>query len=108
MKTTKGDLGPDGMRMSLGAQPDGMIGRAAEEDDVEGHSATLRAEGIKSLGAQPDGMIGRAAEEDDVEGHSTLLNPTITRDVMKARNADIERSVRAKQNESEAKRIFRR
>ena len=58
---------------------------------------------------EPDGQLKRSVvEEDDVEGHSMLISPTLSRDLAKARSADVERSVRAKNNEAEAKRIFRR
>jgi hypothetical protein len=57
----------------------------------------------------PDGAQKRSlVEEDDVEGHSMLISPTLGRDLAKARSADIERNVRNKNNETEAKRIFRR
>lgn len=49
-----------------------------------------------------------AEDEEDVEGHSLPISPLLGRDIAKARNAEIERSVRAKQHEHEAKRIFRR
>jgi hypothetical protein len=49
-----------------------------------------------------------AIEGEDVEGHSMMLNPTLGRDLAKAKSVDVERGVRAKNNENEAKRIFRR
>ena len=55
----------------------------------------------------PDGLTSRKAiEEDDVEGHSMLISPTLGRDLDKARSADIDRSVRGKQQEAEAKRVY--
>jgi len=57
----------------------------------------------------PDGAIKRnVVEDEDVEGHSMALNPTLGRDLAKARSADVERTVQNKNNEHEAKRIFRR
>jgi hypothetical protein len=47
-------------------------------------------------------------EEDDVEGHSMLISPTVGRDLAKARSADLDRAVRGKNHEAEAKRVFRR
>ena len=58
---------------------------------------------------EPDGLSKHnAIEEDDVEGHSMLISPTLGRDLAKARSADVERTVQNKNNEHEAKRIFRR
>jgi hypothetical protein len=67
---------------------------------------------------EPDGNITRkdvgpeghttskAIEEDDVEGHSMLISPTLGRDLDKARSAEIDRTVRGKQQEAEAKRVY--
>jgi hypothetical protein len=58
---------------------------------------------------EPDGLARQSAiEEDDVEGHSMLMSPTVGRDLAKARSAEIERSVKNKNHEHEAKRVFRR
>ena len=58
---------------------------------------------------EPDGHIKQnLVDEADVEGHSMMLNPTLGRDLAKAKSAEVERGVRAKNNESEIKRIFRR
>ena len=57
---------------------------------------------------EPDGHAARKFAEDDVEGHSMLLNPTLGRDLEKARSADVDRSVRSRNQEAEAKRIYRR
>jgi len=58
---------------------------------------------------EPDGLSKHnAIEEDDVEGHSMLISPTLGRDLAKARSADVERTVQNKNNEHEAKRVFRR
>ena len=63
----------------------------------------------KHSAIETDGAIKRnVVEEEDVEGHSMALNPTLGRDLAKARSADVERSVQNKNNEHEAKRIFRR
>lgn len=60
-------------------------------------------------GVDPDGLTSRkAVEEDDVEGHSMLISPTLGRDLQKAKSQDIDRSLRSKQQETEAKRVFRR
>jgi hypothetical protein len=60
--------------------------------------------------AKPTGEAAEAAldQEDDVEGHSMLPNPTVGREFARARSAEVERSVRAKNLEHEAKRVFRR
>ncbi|HEY4754311.1 MAG TPA: hypothetical protein VIH37_13570 [Candidatus Limnocylindrales bacterium] len=56
---------------------------------------------------EPDGFSSRKAiEEDDVEGHSMLISPTLGRDLDKARSAEIDRTVRGKQQEAEAKRVY--
>lgn len=69
----------------------------------------IEPDGIAHKAVEPDGAQRRSfTEEEDVEGHSMMLNPTLGRDLAKAKSADVERSVRAKNNESEAKRIFRR
>jgi hypothetical protein len=84
----KRDIGPDGHRLARDVGPEGH--RLAR--DVE-----------------PDAGLARGvAEEADVEGHSMLISPTLGRDLAKARDADIERSVRAKNQEHDAKRVFRR
>ena len=67
-------------------------------DGLSTHSAIETAGAIKR----------NVVEEEDVEGHSMALNPTLGRDLAKARSADVERSVQNKNNEHEAKRIFRR
>ncbi len=61
-----------------------------------------------SRGVEPDGLAVPKAIDDDVEGHSMMLNPTLGRDLAKAKSADIERGVQSKNNQAEAKRIFRR
>ncbi len=63
-------------------------------------------EGIAKRGAEPDGIAKRG--DDDVEGHSMMINPTVSRDLSKARTADVERAVRSRQHEAEAKRPFRK
>ena len=69
--------------------------------DIEPDGAITR----KDVG--PDGLASRKAiEEDDVEGHSMLISPTLGRDLDKARSADVDRSVRGKQQEADAKRVY--
>jgi hypothetical protein len=59
--------------------------------------------------ASPDGFAkSKATGEDDVEGHSMMINPSLGRDLAKARHEDVERSVRSRQHEAEAKRPFRK
>lgn len=82
------DIGPEGHR-------------AARDVGPESHRLARDVE--------PDAQLERSVvEEDDVEGHSMLISPTLGRDLAKARDADIERSVRAKNQEHDAKRVFRR
>jgi len=82
------DIGPDGHRLARDLGPEGH--RLAKDVD-------------------PDANLRRGVvEEDDVEGHSMLISPTLSRDLAKARDAEVERGVRAKNNEAEAKRVFRR
>lgn len=69
--------------------------------EPEGHST--------SKGVGPDGHSSQKAfEEDDVEGHSMLISPTLGRDLHNSRIEDAQRSAKAKQHETDAKRIFRR
>jgi hypothetical protein len=69
--------------------------------DVEPDGAITRKD------VEPDGLTSRKAiEEDDVEGHSMLISPTLGRDLDKARSADVDRSVRGKQQEADAKRVY--
>lgn len=57
----------------------------------------------------PDGFAkSKVTGEDDVEGHSMMINPSLGRDLAKARSEDVERSVRSRQHEAEAKRPFRK
>ena len=66
-------------------------------------------DGISKRDASPDGFASsRIAGEDDVEGHSMMINPSLSRDLAKARSEDVERSVRSRQHEAEAKRPFRK
>ena len=78
MATSRKDIGPDGHSSQKGGQPDGFTTQKAVDDEA------------------------------DVEGHSMLISPTVGRDLAKARSEEVERSVRGKQQQSEAKRIFRR
>jgi hypothetical protein len=87
MATSKRDVQPDGFSSKRDGSPDGF---ASKRD------------------AGPDGFAKRGITgEDDVEGHS-MINPTLGRDLAKARNEDIERNVRNRQHEAEAKRPFRK
>jgi hypothetical protein len=61
--------------------------RATGDDDVEGHSLTAK----------------RATGDDDVEGH-TMGNPLLNQQLDRAREQDIQRSLRARQTQSEASR----
>ena len=63
----------------------------------------IQPDGVKNMAIEPDGAQSRNAA-DDVEGHSMAFNPTLGRDLARARSADIDRSVRAKQLEADAKR----
>ncbi len=69
--------------------------------EPDGHST--------AKGVGPDGHSSQKAfEEDDVEGHSMLISPTLGRDLHNSRIEDAQRSAKAKQHETDAKRIFRR
>lgn len=46
--------------------------------------------------------------EDDVEGHNMLMHPSTSREFARAREADIQRSLRARQLENEAKRPYKK
>ncbi len=56
--------------------------------------------------AEPDGFQNK--RDDDVEGHSMMINPGLGRDLAKARSEDVDRAVRSRQHEAEAKRPFRK
>jgi hypothetical protein len=62
----------------------------------------------KQKGVGPDELAKQSAVEDDVEGHSMLISPTLGRDLHNSRIEDAQRSAKAKQHETDAKRIFRR
>jgi hypothetical protein len=47
---------------------------------------------------------GAATEGEDTEGHNMWINPSSGRDVARGRNADIERQVRDRQREKDAKK----
>jgi len=74
-----------------------------DKDDL-GPESTSTDEGVDLSGS----ASSEAAEGDDVEGHNMLLSPTLSRDLAKARSAEIDRSVQAKQHQAEAKRVFHR
>ena len=96
-------------------EPDGVRSadiRSRDDDDVEGHSMHHggEADGAKSSLTKSSltRSSARGRDEDDVEGHSMLINPGVSRDLAKARDADIQRSVRAHNQQSEAKRPFKK
>jgi hypothetical protein len=70
----------------------------AGDEDVEGHA----------FRAAPDGAVAKAAVrnagDEDVEGHSMLPNPALGRQLAKAREQEIQRSLRDRQFEQEARR----
>ncbi len=58
--------------------PEGMLAKATEEDDVEGHGMPAREgymaratedEGYRARATEDEGYRARATEDDDVEGH---------------------------------------
>ncbi len=69
----------------------------AVEDDVEGHRLNKKS--------APEGVNKRIAVEDDVEGHMIgTMNPTLARDLSRAKERDIARSVSRNNLVSEVKR----
>jgi hypothetical protein len=57
----------------------------------------------------PDGHIKQnVVEESDVEGHSMFINPTVGRDLSRARDAEVDRGMRQRQQAAEAKRVFKK
>jgi hypothetical protein len=64
----------------------------------------IQPDGVKKMAIEPDGAQSSKVVDDDVEGHSMAFNPSLGRDLARARSADIDRSVRAKQLEADAKR----
>ena len=63
--------------------------RAVDDDDVQGHGGGHKAP--------------RATEDEDVEGH-TMGNPLLGQQLARAREQDIQRSLRAQEARSEASR----
>ena len=47
---------------------------------------------------------GAGAEGQDTEGHNLWINPSAGREMTRGRNADIERQVRERQREKDAKK----
>jgi hypothetical protein len=80
--SSKRDAGPEGFSSKRDAEPDGF--------------ASKRDDGFASK------------RDDDVEGHSMMINPGLGRDLAKARSEDVDRAVRSRQHEAEAKRPFRK
>ncbi len=58
----------------------------------------------KVPGTTPDAEVDADA---DVEGHS-MFNPMVGRELARAREADIQRTLRARQVENEAKRPYKK
>ncbi|MEA2536118.1 MAG: hypothetical protein QOF11_352 [Chloroflexota bacterium] len=87
--------------------------RAAGDDDVEGHGAKMRAfepEGhkLRAAGDEDDteghgAKLRAAGDDDDTEGHM-LGNPLLNQQLARAREQDIQRSLRASQARAEASR----
>jgi hypothetical protein len=87
------------MSIRKDAGPEGLFRKDASPDGVSNQ---------RDLGG-PDGFAKpKITGEDDVEGHSMMINPSLGRDLAKARSEDIERGVRGRQHEAEAKRPFRK
>jgi|WetSurMetagenome_2_1015567.scaffolds.fasta_scaffold1905711_2 hypothetical protein len=57
----------------------------------------------KIAAARPEGSPG-ADDQDDVEGHNLLPDPVLGREMARAREAEIERRLRAHEVQAEAKR----
>jgi hypothetical protein len=77
-------------------EPDGhMLARAAG-GDVEGHAIKVRA-------VEPDGVRAPKADDDDVEGHM-MGSPIINEQLARAREQDIQRSMRDRQARADASR----
>lgn len=70
----------------------------------------IEAEGhIKQNAVDPDGAHRQGnVEEGDVEGHSMFISPTVGRDLARARDAEVDRGVRQRQQAAEAKRVFKK
>ena len=83
-----------------------------EGEDVEGHAMHSRGEADGAKSSLTKSSLTRSSargrDEEDVEGHSMLINPGVSRDLAKARDAEIQRSVRAHNQQSEAKRPFKK
>jgi hypothetical protein len=84
-----------------------------EGEDVEGHAMHRGGEADGAKSSLTRSSLTRSSadggdEGEDVEGHSMLINPGVSRDLAKARDADIQRSVRAHNQASEAKRPFKK
>ena len=81
--------------------PDGISMKSALDDDVEGHSKKLKA---------PDGVAKKpGAVEDDVEGHMIgAMNPLLARELVRAKERDIQRTASRASLISDAKQALRR
>jgi hypothetical protein len=97
-------------------EPDGVRSadiRSRDESDVEGHAMHRGGEADGAKSSLTRSSLTRSSargrdEGEDVEGHSMLINPGVSRDLAKARDADIQRSVRAHNQSSEAKRPYKK
>jgi hypothetical protein len=97
-------------------EPDGVRSadiRSRDESDVEGHAMHRGSEADEAKSALSRSSVTRSSarsrdEGEDVEGHSMLINPGVSRDLAKAREADVQRSVRSHNQETEAKRPFKK
>lgn len=88
--------------------PEGIRGRRSAADDptedTEGHGRRMSAQDPQIL---PDDFARRAATEDpaeDTEGHIfTGMDTNTSRHLAKSRSADIEREMRERQRQKEAR-----
>ena len=105
---------PDGAKSSLTrSSVTRSSARSRDEDDVEGHGMHSRGEPDGAKSSLTKSSLTRSSargrdEGEDVEGHSMLINPGVSRDLAKARDAEIQRSVRAHNQQTEAKRPFKK
>ena len=72
------------------------------DDDVEGHGGKLRAAGDDDVEGH-GGKLRAAGDDDDAEGHM-MGNPLLNQQLARAREQDIQRSLRTHEVRSEASR----
>lgn len=108
---------PEGQK-SRAVEPEGHKARVGGDggDDVEGHVMASRAtepEGFvrsRNAGGPDDfsrSRLSRSREdsgEDDTEGHNLLSNPLLGQQLARAREQEIQRSLRAREAREEASR----